>query len=76
MSDSNLMETSQDVESPVLVSEQSTLVPEDEHANADENLASDAEHADGEKSHETTVIAPGDHMPIPAAIVSVMNNGV
>ena len=70
------METSQEVEPPVLVSEQNTLVPEDENANADENLASDVEHADDEKSHETTVIAPGDHMPIPAAIVSMMNNGV
>ena len=76
MSDSNLIETSQEVESPVLVSGQSTLVPEDEHANADEDLVSDAEHADGEKSQETTVIVPGDHMPIPAAIVSMMNNGV
>lgn len=49
MSDSNLMEILQDVESPVLISGESTLVPEDEHAIADEDLFSDAEHADGEK---------------------------
>ena len=48
------------------------FVLEGEHANGDVNLLSDG---DGE-SQETPVLAPGDHMPIPAAIVSMMNNGV